>query len=334
LQYILLVVIRVQFLTLRKTKKSSNASIALKPSLVLCYLVKLRAHSVPTSLMDQQPVHLPEQEINAEAFREHVNANPTGAFEQWQRMQQQAHQATALPSTQPTLDPQTMATIVQLVATTLQNQSQSIRLDTPAPSSPTTASTIHRSEKLPDTPEYDGDRDRLDAWEQSLIQRMHVNHDRYPTDREKIAYAESRLTIGKKAHNLMGQYRRDGLCYLTSFVDWRQKLRHLCGNPFEAEDARTYTRDTHKQGSTSFAEYYHLFCQKKERSRMDDASLVDCLKRNVNYATQLAAFSWRNSEENDPLVSMNTLKPSPKSTRNYNNLNTDNLVRQPLALLP
>ena len=30
---------------------------------------------------------------------------------------------------------------------------------------------------------------------------------------------------------------------------------------------------------------------------MNNASLIDCLKRNVNYATQLAAFSWRGSDE-------------------------------------
>ena len=30
---------------------------------------------------------------------------------------------------------------------------------------------------------------------------------------------------------------------------------------------------------------------------MNDASLVDCLKRNVNYVTQLTAFSWQGSDE-------------------------------------
>ena len=29
---------------------------------------------------------------------------------------------------------------------------------------------------------------------------------------------------------------------------------------------------------------------------MNNASLIDCLKRNVNYATQLTAFSWRGSD--------------------------------------
>ena len=143
----------------------------------------------------------------------------------------------------------------------------------------------HRSEKLPDTAEYDEDRDHLNAWKQSLRQYLNMNHDWYLTDCEKIAYAESQLIIEKKAHNLIGQYQVKGLCTLLSFEEYLQELRHLCGNPFEAEDARTYLHNTHKQDSMSFAKYYHLFSQKKERFWMDDASLIDCLKCNVNYAT-------------------------------------------------
>ena len=35
---------------------------------------------------------------------------------------------------------------------------------------------------------------------------------------------------------------------------------------------------------------------------MDDASLVDCLKHNVNYITQLTAFSWRGSDGKWPSI--------------------------------
>ena len=73
-----------------------------------------------------------------------------------------------------------------------------------------------------------------------------MNHDWYLTDCEKIAYAESQLIIEKKAHNLMGQYWVKGLCILLSFEEYLQELHCLCGNPFEAEDARTYLCDTHK----------------------------------------------------------------------------------------
>jgi hypothetical protein len=35
----------------------------------------------------------------------------------------------------------------------------------------------------------------------------------------------------------------------------------------------------------NFVNYYNLFYQKKEHSLMKDFSLIDCLKRNVNYFT-------------------------------------------------
>ena len=116
---------------------------------------------------------------------------------------------------------------------------------------------------------------------------MNVNHDRYFIDRIKIVYAKSRLIIRKKAHYLMSQYRVNWLCVLTSFDEWRRNLRHYCENFFEVEDARTYLRETLKQDSLSFTEYYNFFYQKKKRSLMKNASLIDYIKRNVNYFTQM-----------------------------------------------
>jgi len=40
----------------------------------------------------------------------------------------------------------------------------------------------------------------------------------------------------------------------------------------------------------NFVDYYNLFYQKKEHSLMKDFSLIDCLKRNVNYFTQVIIF--------------------------------------------
>lgn len=265
---------------------------------------------------DLDPEQLPSNP-QVEAFREFVIREPQAAFTHWQQMQRQyeTFQSNATPasSTEPTPPPhvapitigaeQLADMVAQAVARTLAQATQN---HPPAPQSSTPfqakAPSTFRSEKLPDIPEYDGDRDRLDAWEQSLVQKITANDDRFPEEHNKIAYAESRLTIGKKAHSLMGQYRKDGLCTLTTLSDWRQKLRHLCGNPFEEEDARTYLRDTLKQGTTPFHEYYHLFCQKKERSRMDDTALLDCLKRNVNYTVQEKTFTWRTKQGNRPVT--------------------------------
>ena len=215
-----------------------------------------------------------------------LDASPPLPSFDMQAMAQAIAQALAINPPAPAIDPHRMAeTVAHAVATAMQSSQP--------PQSPL------RSEKLPDIQEYEGDTDKLDAWEQALVQRMDINHDRYPTDRAKIAYAESRLTIGKRAHNLMNSHRRNGICSLTSFEDWRQRLRKACGNPFEQEDARNYIRDL-KQGTMPFDEYYNLVSQKKERSHMEDESLIDAMKHNVNYTTQQASIAWRNLDGSRP----------------------------------
>ena len=85
-----------------------------------------------------------------------------------------------------------------------------IRANTPVSvlnlSFPTVAPTVRLSKKLPDIAEYNGNIDILDAWEQSLVQKIYANHDRYPIDQNKISYGENCLTVGKKAYNLINAY--------------------------------------------------------------------------------------------------------------------------------
>ncbi len=52
----------------------------------------------------------------------------------------------------------------------------------------------------------------------------------------------------------------------------------------------------------SFVDYYNLFYQKKECSLMKDFSLIDCLKRNVNYFTQVIIFFWQNLDETQSFI--------------------------------
>ena len=242
----------------------------------------------------EHPGYTPENALNADEFAQQVASNPMAALQRFRELQAQNEAFRAInntPSTSspppppPVLLPQTPPESSELINALIQTLSRHSSSPSTAPAAP-----IRLSEKLPDIDKYEGDRDNLDTWEQSLIQRMNINHDRYPTDLAKIAYAESRLTIRKKASNLMMPYRKDGICTITTFPEYRRILRHCCGNPFEEEDARTYLRDGLEQGSIPFLEYYQLFCQKKDRSGMDDPTLVDCYKRNVNYQLQLASL--------------------------------------------
>ena len=171
-------------------------------------------------------------------------------------------------------------------------------------STPLTASAtpVHLFKKLSDTSEYDEDRDKLNTWEHALIQRMHVNHNQYSTDTAKIAYAESQLTIDKRASILIMLYWKDGICIIFTFIEYWQILRHVCDNPFEAEDTCMYLQDTLKQGSMSFVKYYQLFCQKKDHSGMEEASLIDYFKHNVTYAVQQQLISYRNPNGTKPIT--------------------------------
>ncbi len=77
-----------------------------------------------------------------------------------------------------------------------------------------------RFKKLLDIFEYEKNKDWLNAWKQSLIQRINVNDDHYFFHQVKIIYVESRLIIDKKTHNLMSQYRVNDLYIIFIFADW------------------------------------------------------------------------------------------------------------------
>ena len=192
------------------------------------------------------------------------------------------------------LNSQFLAMIAQIVAQILNNQSSFI-----VHSFVNFVAVIiaSRFKKLLDISEYEKNKDRLNAWKQSLIQRMNVNDDHYFFHQVKIIYVESRLIIDKKTHNLMSQYRVNDLCIIFIFADWWHKLRHCCDNFFKTEDAHLYLREILKQDTNSFVDYYNLFYQKKECSLIKDFSLIDCLKRNVNYFTQVVVFFWWNLDE-------------------------------------
>jgi len=192
------------------------------------------------------------------------------------------------------LNSQFLVMIAQIVAQILNNQSF---LVVHLSANSVAVFIASRFEKLLDISEYEKNKDRLNAWKQSLIQRMNVNDDHYLSHRVKIVYLESRLIIDKKTHNLMSQYRVNDLCIIFIFADWWHKLHHCCDNSFKTEDAHLYLRETLKQDMNSFVDYYNLFYQKKECFLMKDFSLIDCLKRNVNYFTQVIIFFWRNLDE-------------------------------------
>jgi len=139
--------------------------------------------------------------------------------------------------------------------------------------------------KLLNISEYERNKDHLNVWKQSLIQRINVNDDHYLFYWVKIIYVESWFIISKKTHNLMNQYWVNDFCIIFIFINWQHKLHHCCNNSFKLKDAQLYFCKTLKQDTDSFVNYYNLFYQKKEHFLMKNFLLIDCMKRNVSYIT-------------------------------------------------
>ncbi len=244
-----------------------------------------------------------DDENAVEQFTQSVIENSVKIFCTMQELQNQVWQHNVIISSSfivlnssvyIELNSQFLVMIAQIVAQILNNQSF---LVVHLSANSVAVFIASRFEKLLDISEYEKNKDRLNAWKQSLIQRMNVNDDHYLSHRVKIVYLESRLIIDKKTHNLMSQYWVNDLCIIFIFADWWHKLHHSCDNSFKTEDAHLYLRETLKQDINSFVDYYNLFYQKKECFLMKDFSLIDCLKRNVNYFTQVIIFFWRNLDE-------------------------------------
>ena len=98
------------------------------------------------------------------------------------------------------LNSQSLAMITQIVTQILNNQSSFIIYFCV---NFVAVIIAFRFKKLLDISEYEKNKDQLNAWEQSLIQRMNVNDNHYFSHRVKIIYVESRLIINKKTYNLM-----------------------------------------------------------------------------------------------------------------------------------
>ncbi len=166
-----------------------------------------------------------DDECAVEQFAQSVIENSVEIFRAMRELQNQVQQHDVIisfsfivlsSSVYIELNSQSLVMIAQIIAQILNNQSLFI-IHLFANS--VAVIIASRFEKLLNISEYERDKDRLNAWKQSLIQRMNVNDDRYFFHRVKIVYVESRLIIDKKIHNLMSQYRVNDLCIIFIFAD-------------------------------------------------------------------------------------------------------------------
>ena len=161
-----------------------------------------------------------ENELNVDEFAWHVVNNSATVLRRFQKLQNQAHKvinaifsffvsSVSISSIYASLNSQNLVSLIAQAETqTLRNQSLSLIFVIYLSSASVTVAVIfvRLSEKLSDIVEYDEDKDKLNAWKQSLKQCMHMHHDRYIIDEVKIVYVKSHLIIEKKTHILMMSY--------------------------------------------------------------------------------------------------------------------------------
>ena len=86
------------------------------------------------------------------------------------------------------------------------------------PNPPKNATTdIQKSEKFPDPPMYDGKRKNLRPFVSKLRAKLRRNHDRYPSDQDKVDYSMSRLE-GDAARTMDPFYRSNTFHTLDDFI--------------------------------------------------------------------------------------------------------------------
>ncbi len=193
-----------------------------------------------------------DDERAVEQFTQSMIENSVEIFRIMQELQNQVWQHNVITSSlfiilnssiYIKLNSQSLAMIVQIFAQILNNQSFFI---IHLSANFVAVFTASRFKKLLDIFEYERNKDQLNAWEQSLIQRMNMNDDHYLSHRVKIIYVESWLIIDKKTLNLMNQYQVNDFCIIFIFANWQHKLHHYCNNSFKTENAHLYLRETLK----------------------------------------------------------------------------------------
>ena len=181
------------------------------------YLLAQMKQSHRSSIDDKRAV---------EQFAQNVIENSVEIFRVMRELQNQVRQHDVIisfsfivssSSVYQELNSQSLAMITQIIAQILHNQSL---LVVQVFANSIAVSTLIKFEKLFDISEYEKNKDWLNVWKQSLIQRMNINDDRYLFHQVKIVYVESWFIINKKIHNLMSQYRVNDLCIIFIFADW------------------------------------------------------------------------------------------------------------------
>ncbi|KAH8144377.1 uncharacterized protein LAJ45_11647 [Morchella importuna] len=151
----------------------------------------------------------------------------------------------------------------------------------PAPPIPPVVGTTQRSEKLPDTEVFRGDRDRerLHLFKRQMRIKLLGNADRFPTLQSKLSYAFSRLE-GVDA-NQFSQYVGEESIALPSMLRFYEILDTAFGDPDRMRTARRNLRNI-RQRNRTFPDYFAKFQRYAAESGMDEVSRIEALMEGIN----------------------------------------------------
>ena len=138
-----------------------------------------------------------------------------------------------------------------------------------------------QGEKLPDAPLYDGSRDELRAFVTHLRLKLLSDQGRYPTARQRVAYAVGRLR-GRAMQQLIPFIREDGeTASLDDVEDVIRILQATFGDPDAAATAR-HKLQALRQGNKEFSAYYAEFSRLVSELNWDERATMDALRNGLS----------------------------------------------------
>ena len=166
-----------------------------------------------------------------------------------------------------------------------QTQLDSLDLDNLRPRKP------DKSEKFPDPPAYDGNREGLRTFITSVKTKLTANADRFPEPQQRAAYVFGRL-VGK-AQSMIAPHMEQHSCKDAEEV--YTLLEHAFGDPDRAGTAESVIMHL-KQANRPFATYLHDFYTHIEDTGWNDKAKKSALLTGISHElrVQLVAYPIKN----------------------------------------
>jgi hypothetical protein len=153
----------------------------------------------------------------------------------------------------------------------------SVPIDITSPNDPTksTSTRSQLSERIPDPPEFKGNRKDFSRFASQIHAKMITNADRFPTPQSRLTYLASRLE--DTAYAQLQPYSRNGVFHLKDYQEGLDVLERAFGDPNKVNNARKelmQLKQTNKEFGTFFAEFHRLALE----SEMHDDALPTLLE--------------------------------------------------------